>query len=157
MFKEFKEFIMRGNVMDLAVGIVIGAAFGKIVTSLVSDILMGPIGLCWVRWTSRVYSSIFRANIIQPQSGQGGQSGDHQLWVVREYCCGFSDCGVCYFYRGQAGQQVEAAACAGVAHYQGMPVLPHHDSDPGDALSELHFAVGVTGQKFGTRLRPSRL
>jgi large conductance mechanosensitive channel len=42
---EFKAFIMRGNVIDLAVGIVIGAAFGKIVTSLVSDIIMPPIGL----------------------------------------------------------------------------------------------------------------
>jgi len=45
MFKEFKEFVMRGNVMDLAIGIVIGAAFGKIVSSFVSDILMPPIGL----------------------------------------------------------------------------------------------------------------
>jgi large conductance mechanosensitive channel len=45
MFKEFKEFIKRGNVMDLAIGILIGAAFGKIVTSFVSDILMPPIGL----------------------------------------------------------------------------------------------------------------
>jgi large conductance mechanosensitive channel len=43
MFKEFKEFIMRGNVLDLAVGIIIGAAFGKIVTSLVNDIVMPPI------------------------------------------------------------------------------------------------------------------
>src|SRR5246127_3719195 len=45
MFKEFKEFVMRGNVLDLAVGIIIGAAFGKIVTSLVNDIVMPPIGL----------------------------------------------------------------------------------------------------------------
>lgn len=45
MFKEFKEFIMRGNVMDLAIGIIIGAAFGKIVTSFVSDVLMPPLGL----------------------------------------------------------------------------------------------------------------
>lgn len=44
MIKEFKEFAMRGNVVDLAVGVVIGAAFGKIVTSMVSDILMPPIG-----------------------------------------------------------------------------------------------------------------
>jgi large conductance mechanosensitive channel len=44
MLKEFKEFAMRGNVMDLAVGIVIGAAFGRIITSLVNDILMPPIG-----------------------------------------------------------------------------------------------------------------
>ncbi len=45
MFKEFKEFAMRGNVIDLAVGVIIGAAFGKIVSSLVSDILMPPIGV----------------------------------------------------------------------------------------------------------------
>jgi len=45
MFKEFKEFAMRGNVVDMAVGIIIGAAFGRIITSLVSDILMPPIGL----------------------------------------------------------------------------------------------------------------
>ena len=44
MFKEFKEFAMQGNVVDLAVGVVIGAAFGKIVNSLVSDIIMPPIG-----------------------------------------------------------------------------------------------------------------
>ncbi|HVW96992.1 MAG TPA: large-conductance mechanosensitive channel protein MscL [Mucilaginibacter sp.] len=43
--KEFKEFVMRGNVVDLAVGVVIGAAFGKIVSSLVADIIMPPIGL----------------------------------------------------------------------------------------------------------------
>ena len=45
MFKEFKEFIARGNVMDLAVGVIIGGAFGKIVTSLVDDILMPLIGM----------------------------------------------------------------------------------------------------------------
>jgi large conductance mechanosensitive channel len=45
VLKEFKEFIMRSNVMDLAIGIIIGAAFGKIVSSFVSDILMPPIGL----------------------------------------------------------------------------------------------------------------
>jgi large conductance mechanosensitive channel len=45
MLKDFKDFAMRGNVVDMAVGIVIGAAFGKIVSSFVSDILMPPIGL----------------------------------------------------------------------------------------------------------------
>jgi large conductance mechanosensitive channel len=45
MLKEFKEFAMRGNVIDLAVGVIIGAAFGKIVSSLVQDIVMPPIGL----------------------------------------------------------------------------------------------------------------
>jgi large conductance mechanosensitive channel len=45
LLKEFREFVMRGNVVDLAVGFIIGAAFGKIVTSFVGDILMPPIGL----------------------------------------------------------------------------------------------------------------
>ena len=45
MLKDFKEFIMRGNVLDMAVGVIIGAAFGKIVASLVSDIILPPIGL----------------------------------------------------------------------------------------------------------------
>jgi large conductance mechanosensitive channel len=44
MIAEFKKFVMRGNVLDLAIGIIIGAAFGKIVSSLVNDILMPPIG-----------------------------------------------------------------------------------------------------------------
>ncbi|MCI0427685.1 MAG: large-conductance mechanosensitive channel protein MscL [Nitrospiraceae bacterium] len=45
MLKEFKEFAMRGNVLDMAIGVIIGGAFGKIVASLVSDVLMPPIGL----------------------------------------------------------------------------------------------------------------
>jgi large conductance mechanosensitive channel len=45
MFKEFKEFVMRGNVLDLAVAVIIGAAFGSIISSLVDDIIMPPIGL----------------------------------------------------------------------------------------------------------------
>jgi len=45
MFKEFKEFAVKGNVMDMAVGIIIGAAFGSIVTSFVNDVIMPPVGL----------------------------------------------------------------------------------------------------------------
>jgi large conductance mechanosensitive channel len=45
MFKEFKEFAMRGNVLDLAIAVVIGAAFGRIITSFVEDVLMPPIGV----------------------------------------------------------------------------------------------------------------
>jgi large conductance mechanosensitive channel len=56
LIKEFKEFIARGNVIDLAVGVIIGASFGKIVSSLVSDVIMPPIGLV----TGRVdFSSLF--------------------------------------------------------------------------------------------------
>ena len=56
MLKEFKEFALRGNVLDMAVGIIIGAAFGKIVTSFVTDIVMPPIGLLLGRTD---FSSLF--------------------------------------------------------------------------------------------------
>lgn len=49
MLKEFKEFAVRGNVVDLAVGVIIGAAFGKIVTSFVDDIVMPPVGMLLAR------------------------------------------------------------------------------------------------------------
>jgi large conductance mechanosensitive channel len=56
MFSEFKKFIMRGNVLDLAIGVIIGAAFGKIVASLVGDVLMPVIGLA----TGKIdFSSLF--------------------------------------------------------------------------------------------------
>ena len=70
MFKEFKEFAMRGNVLDLAIGVVIGASFGKIVTSFVNDMLMPPIGLLlgkvdfsdlFVNLSGQVYPSLAAA------------------------------------------------------------------------------------------------
>ncbi|MEA3396385.1 MAG: large conductance mechanosensitive channel protein MscL, partial [Chloroflexota bacterium] len=45
MLKEFKKFAMRGNVVDMAIGVIIGGAFGKIITSLINDVIMPPIGL----------------------------------------------------------------------------------------------------------------
>lgn len=64
MLKEFKEFAMRGNVLDMAIGIIIGGAFGKIVSSLVSDIVMPPIGLLLGRVD---FSSLFINLSAQPQ------------------------------------------------------------------------------------------
>ena len=61
MLKEFKEFAMRGNVLDMAVGIVIGAAFGRIIASFVSDILMPPIG--------RVLGNVDFSNLFIDLSG----------------------------------------------------------------------------------------
>jgi large conductance mechanosensitive channel len=62
MFKEFKEFAMKGNVLDMAVGIIIGAAFGKIITSFVGDILMPPI--------SRLLGNIDFSSLFIDLSGQ---------------------------------------------------------------------------------------
>ena len=70
MLKEFRDFIARGNVVDLAVGVIIGAAFGKIVTSLVNDIVMPPIGLViggvdfkslYINLSDQVYPSLAEA------------------------------------------------------------------------------------------------
>jgi large conductance mechanosensitive channel len=73
MFKDFKEFIMRGNVVDLAVAVIIGAAFGKIVSSLVNDVLMPPIGLIlgnvdfsnlFINLSSTSYKSLAEAKAV---------------------------------------------------------------------------------------------
>jgi len=70
MFKEFKEFAVRGNVLDLAIGVIIGAAFGKIITSLVDDVIMPPIGMLlgpvdfsnrFVSLTGKHYDSLAQA------------------------------------------------------------------------------------------------
>jgi len=73
MVKDFKEFIMRGNVVDLAVAVIIGGAFGKIVSSLVNDVLMPPIGLIlgnvdfsnlFVNLSSTSYKSLAEAKAV---------------------------------------------------------------------------------------------
>jgi large conductance mechanosensitive channel len=63
MLKGFKQFIMRGNVLDLAVAVVIGAAFGKIVSSFVADILMPPLGL--------ILGKVDMSNLFVDLSGKG--------------------------------------------------------------------------------------
>ena len=68
MLKEFREFAIKGNVMDMAVGIIIGAAFGKIVTSLVEDVIMPPIGL--------ILGKVDFANLYINLSGQQWESLD---------------------------------------------------------------------------------
>jgi len=62
MWKEFKEFIMRGNVLDLAIAVIIGGAFGPIISSLVNDILMPPIGL--------LLGKVDFSNLFIPLDGQ---------------------------------------------------------------------------------------
>lgn len=70
MLKEFRKFVMRGNVIDMAVGVIIGAAFGKIVTSLVNDVIMPPIGKItsgvdfsnlYINLTGKSYESLAQA------------------------------------------------------------------------------------------------
>ena len=77
MLKEFKQFAMRGNVLDMAVGIIIGAAFGKIISSFVADILMPPLGH-GARQSGFLQSfpEYFRQIVRQPGSSESGGSSD---------------------------------------------------------------------------------
>ena len=67
MMKEFKEFAMRGNVIDLAVGVVIGASFGKIVTSAVNDIIMPPLGILVGGMDFKDLKLVLRHNVMDAE------------------------------------------------------------------------------------------
>jgi large conductance mechanosensitive channel len=68
VFKEFRDFAMRGNVVDLAVGVIIGGAFGKIVSSLVNDVIMPPIGLLLGNVDFSSLSITLRDAIVNPET-----------------------------------------------------------------------------------------
>jgi large conductance mechanosensitive channel len=70
MFKEFKEFAVKGNMIDLAVGIIIGAAFGKIIASLVADIIMPPIGVLLGGMNFTEIKIVMRDAITDPATGK---------------------------------------------------------------------------------------
>ncbi|MDX1628191.1 MAG: large-conductance mechanosensitive channel protein MscL [Fulvivirga sp.] len=74
LYNEFKEFAVRGSVVDLAIGVVIGTAFNKIVTSLVNDVIMPPFGLLWgqkgfasYKWVLKEAEAATDGNILQPE------------------------------------------------------------------------------------------
>jgi len=70
MLKEFREFAMRGNVIDLAVGVIIGAAFGKVVASLVNDIIMPPIGVLVGGMDFKSLVVTIREAVTDPSTGK---------------------------------------------------------------------------------------
>jgi len=70
MLKEFREFAMRGNVIDLAVGVIIGAAFGKVVASLVNDIIMPPIGVLVGGMDFKSLVVTIRESVTDPSTGK---------------------------------------------------------------------------------------
>ncbi len=163
MLSEFKKFIMRGNVLDLAVGVIIGAAFGKIVASLVADILMPVIGLALGKID---FSSLF---VYQPQrrgvrdvgGGQSGQGSHAQLRSVPEHLHRIPDRRVCNLYHREAGEpDAEACSCCG-SDDEGLSAVLHGDSAGGEAVSGLHFdsleqnkkAARVSGLLFELSIR----
>ena len=140
MLKEFKAFAMRGNVLDMAVGIIIGAAFGRIITSFVSDVIMPPIGLA--AGQSRFFESLseyFGDIVCNAGAGQGGGCGDDQLRRLPEHGSRFLDRGVGDFPAGPPSEPLEQARTGRGSHDEGMSLLCFSDSPEGHALPELHF------------------
>jgi large conductance mechanosensitive channel len=89
ILKEFKEFAMRGNVVDLAVGVVIGAAFGKIVTSLVNDVIMPPIGkLTGGVDFNDLYVNLDPAKLAQYVNASGGKIDPNHVTLAQAKAAG---------------------------------------------------------------------
>ena len=98
LLKEFREFAMRGNVVDLAVGVIIGAAFGKIVSSLVADIIMPPLGLL----IGGVDFKQFHWVMCRRRCNTGSH---HELWSIYSKYLRFCHRRFCYFLGNQADEQ----------------------------------------------------
>ncbi len=142
MFKEFKEFVMKGNVLDMAVGIIIGAAFGKIITSFVSDILMPPLGLLlgkmdfsnlFINLSGQSYPTIAAAKAA------GAATLNYGIFIntiIDFLIVAFGD-----LFAGSAGEQNEARAGCSRAHDKRLPVLRLCHTDSGQTVPSLYVAA----------------
>ncbi len=151
MLKDFKDFVMRGNVLDLAVAVIIGAAFGKIVTLLVTDILMPPLGLIvgnvdfsnlFINLSSVPYQSLVEAKAA------GAATINYGVFlnaVVNFLIVAFV---IFLLIRAVARlkRQEEAPPCG--PGNQGMPLLSVERADQSDTLRILHVGAegGVNGR-----------
>jgi len=144
MFKEFKEFAMKGNVLDLAIGIIMGTAFGKIITSLVNDIIMPPIGLLlgnvnfvnlYINLSGKTFASLEEAK----KAGAAVISYGVFLNTVLD----FNHRGVHHVPVRAADQPHEKGTGARRSHDQRMQVLPVRHSDQGHTLPALHVATVI--------------
>ncbi len=92
MLKDFKAFVLRGNVLDLAIAVIIGTAFGKIITSLVNDIIMPPLGLLFGRVDfSSLFISLSGVPYASLPDAQAAGRADAQLRRVHPGAGGFPD------------------------------------------------------------------
>ena len=153
MFKEFKEFAMKGNVVDLAVAVIIGAAFGKIVTSLVEDIIMPVVGKLtggldfsnlYLPLSDKVTTGLALADAQEAGRRPGvGQLCHHRHQLPHHR--------VLHFPRRESAQQHEEARLERAGDHEGLSRLHDDDSDQGNALPALHHSAG------GVISRPSTL
>ena len=146
MFKEFKEFVMKGNVLDMAVGIIIGVAFGKIITSFVSDILMPPLGLLlgkmdfsnlFINLSGQSYPTIAAAKAA------GAATLNYGIFIntIIDFLIVAS---AIFLLVRQVNKMKRAAGCSR-AHDKRLPVLRLGHTDSGQTVPSLHVAVDRLG------------
>ena len=148
MFKEFKEFAMRGNVVDMAVGIIIGGAFGTIVKSLVADVLMPPIGLLLGGVDFSDLFVVFKAGTtpgpyatLADAQAAGAVTVNYGVFLnARDQ---LPDRGLRRLPVDPRDQRdaPQGRCRAGSADDQGVPALRVGDSDQGHPLPALHLAA----------------
>ena len=151
MLKEFREFIARGNVIDLAVGVIIGAAFGKIVTTLVEGIIMPPIGLLLGRID---FSSLFYAlDGTQPASLAKAKELGTPVIAYGQFIndvIGFIIVALAVFLLVKQVNRIKRPSARGCATDARLSVLCVGDFSPRDALPQLHVST-VTRERSGGR------
>ena len=143
MFKEFKEFAIKGNAIDLAVGVIIGAAFGGIVTSLVKDILMPPIGLLtggldfsnkFLVLKDAPGGAVFATPADAVKAGAITWNYGNFITVV----INFIIVAFCIFLVVRALNKMKRPAAGRRSGFQRLPGLPDDDPNQSHALPALH-------------------
>ena len=145
MLKEFKEFAMRGNVMDLAVGVIIGAAFGKIVASLVDDIIMPPIGrmLGHVDF-SNLFVSLNGTHYDTLAAAKAAAAPTVNYGLFLNTIINFLIVALAVFLViQQVNRWGKKPAPAAAPTHEGLPTMRDDHSVGRQALRPLHYATGI--------------
>ena len=147
MLKDFKSFIMKGNVVDMAVGIIIGAAFGTIITSLVKDVIMPPIGMA--------LGKIDFANLLivlkqgSPASPYASLADAQKAGAVTINYGQFINTVIAFlivalvifFFIVRPIAESQGTGCRGPSRDEIMSVLLHPDTGESDQMPELHIRI----------------
>ena len=139
MLKEFKEFAMKGNMVDMAVGIIIGAAFGKIISSLVSDVLMPPIGkmLGGVDF-SNLFINLSEGTYPSVAAAKAAGAATINYGVFLNAVVDFLIVAFVLFLIVKGMNRMKKAEAPAAPHHEGLPAVLHGHLRRGDALPGLH-------------------
>ena len=152
MLKDFKAFVTRGNVLDLAVAVILGASFGAIVTSMVNDIVMPPIGLILHHVDFKDLFVCLNGHSYPDSGGRQSRVGAGPgLRPVSEYGDQLPDRRSGRLHRGAGCEQAAARAGPTRRQHQGLRLLLYADSDSGDALPALHVPVDGLRTQYSRR------